>query len=89
MKGRVLMLKLLPQLNLLQKKHVLKGNSHNAVNELVSKYLKAEKFTCDDVIADLLGLDVEYGKEDLFSSVLNNITTIGQQCQFEGGIPNE
>lgn len=89
MKGRVLVLELMPQLNFLQKNQVFKGNSHSEVKKLVSKYLKAEKLTCDDVIADLLGLDVEEDKENLFSSVLKDITIIGQECREKGGIQNE
>ena len=89
MKGRILLLKIMPKLNLLQKKQVFGDKTFSTIKELVTKYSNAENLTYDDVITDLLGLDIEEGKENLFSDVLNDITLLGEQSQSKGGIQNE
>ena len=89
MKGRILLLDIMPQLSILQQNRVLGERTPVRIKELIGKYSKAESLSYDDVAMDLLGLDVAEGKEPLFSMVLENINSLKTKSEEKGGIKNE
>ena len=89
MKGRILLLDIMPQLSILQQNRVLGERTPVRIKELIGKYAKAESLSYDDVAMDLLGLDVAEEKESLFSMVLENINSLKTKSKEKGGITNE
>ena len=77
MKGRILIMKMMPQLNLLVKEQILTPAELKALTE---RHMRADNLTPDEVVADLYSLDVPEDKAYAFSyitDVISRTTTEG------------
>ncbi len=79
MKGRILMLKMMPYLNMLVKAQILTPAEMTAFNE---GYMNAQDITPADIVAGLCALDVPDEKAYAFSRITESILNAGT----EGGI---